>query len=100
MTRDEKGRFKKGQTGNPAGRPSREVERRYLEVMKSATTEQDWFEITQRAIKDAKRGDAQARKWLSDYLIGLPRQGIDIEATVNAPGLEDVLKMVYGQRPA
>jgi len=31
-----------------------------------------WREITMKAVEQAKRGDARARQWLSDYLIGKP----------------------------
>jgi len=30
----------------------------------------DWAAIVQRAVNDAKNGDAQARAWLSKYLVG------------------------------
>lgn len=78
MTRDEKGRFLKGETGNPAGRPPKERERRFYEITLSTVTFEDWKEIVTRAVSDAKRGDATARKWLSDYLVGVPEQHVDV----------------------
>jgi hypothetical protein len=71
--RDDKGRFKKGYKGGP-GRPKREVEEYYLAIMLDEITPDDWRAITKKAVEQAKRGDQQARKWLSDYLLGLPVQ--------------------------
>lgn len=70
MTRDDKGRFVKGNGGGP-GRPPKEREDRYREIMLNTVTFDDWKEIVQTAARQAKRGDAVARKWLSDYLVGL-----------------------------
>ena len=63
------GLFKKGQPGGP-GRPKRAVELSYLTATKSSCSLTDWAEITRRAVRDAKRGSATARRWLSDILIG------------------------------
>jgi hypothetical protein len=62
-------RFAKGKPGGP-GRPKRETERKYLNTMVGAVSLEDWAAITQRAVADAKVGDAQARSWLSKYLLG------------------------------
>jgi hypothetical protein len=72
------GQFKKGVSGNPKGRPKKEREERYYEITMSACTFADWKAIVKRAVMDAKRGDATARKWLSDYLIGSPQQRLDV----------------------
>ncbi len=71
--RDANGRFVPG-NASKGGRPARKVEESYLETMRRVVTAGDWEEITVRAIRDAKRGDTAARKWLSDYLIGSPVQ--------------------------
>ena len=68
MTRDENGRFVKGVSGNPKGRPTKEREERYYELAMTTVTYKDWQAIIKRAVNDAQRGDASARKWLSDYL--------------------------------
>jgi hypothetical protein len=33
-----------------------------------------WREIVERAVTDAKDGDAKAREWLARYLVGGPKQ--------------------------
>lgn len=77
MTRDEHGRFAKGNGGGP-GRPTKEHERRYYEITLETVTPEDWRTIVAKAVSDAKRGDAVARKWLGDYVIGPPEQRVDV----------------------
>ena len=73
MVRDKNGRFVKGNGGGP-GRPKKEREVRYYEIMQTACTFADWKAICKKATEQAKRGDSVARKWLSDYLMGAPTQ--------------------------
>lgn len=72
------GRFPKGQSGNPAGRPTKQREERYREILLSTVTFDVWAEIVSKAADQAKRGDAVARKWLADYLVGVPVQRNEI----------------------
>jgi len=72
IARDEKGRFVKGASGNPQGRLPKQTETSYLQVSESVCTFDVWREIVAKAVEQAKRGDARARQWLSDYLIGKP----------------------------
>ena len=74
--RDDNGRFVKGQTGNPKGRPKRRTEEEYLDATISRVTLKDWREIVDKAVSQAKRGDSKARAWLSDYVLGPPPQQI------------------------
>ncbi len=67
--RDKSGRFATGNPGGP-GRPRRPVEQEYLSTLNEAVTLDDWKEIVQRAIVDAKKGDAKSREWLSARLMG------------------------------
>ena len=71
LDRDERGRFVKGNNGGP-GRP-RNAEA-YLEVTRSHVTLGDWAQIIDKAVDQAKRGNAEARKWLASYVIGMPVQ--------------------------
>jgi hypothetical protein len=66
---DERGRFTVGNPGGP-GRPPRAVEREYLRALNEAVSLDDWKEVVQAAVADAKEGDAKAREWLARYLIG------------------------------
>ena len=77
MVRDTKGRFVKGHEPM-GGRPKREREVEYYRVLQTRCTPEDWNAIIDKAIADAKRGDAVARKWLADYLIGAPVQRTDV----------------------
>lgn len=70
--------FQKGQSGNPKGRPKRETEREYLDILKSVCTPDDWRKIAEAARDDAIGGDKDARKWLSDHLVGLPVQRTEL----------------------
>ena len=85
MVRDEKGRFIKGQTGNPNGRPKKEREIIYYRILEMAVTKDDWETICAKAVNDAKRGDAVARKWISDYLIGPPVQRQEVTGADGGP---------------
>jgi len=70
--RDAKGRFVKGESGNPQGRLPKEIEKTYLQVCEGVCSFDVWREIVMKAVEQAKRGDARARQWLSDYLMGKP----------------------------
>lgn len=77
VPRDDKGRWLPGtKTGSP-GRPSRAREERYYQIMMTAVTFADWEVIVKKAAEQAKRGDAVARKWLADYLVGAPIQKLE-----------------------
>lgn len=86
--RDEKGRFIKGHSGNPTGRMSKEREVKFYDLTVSAVSEEDWIGIVKTAVRLATKGDAQARKWLSDYLIGLPQQKLDL--TTNGENINSI----------
>ena len=66
---DDLGRFAPGNAGGP-GRPRRAIEREYLAVLGEAVTLDDWRQIVNQAVADAKDGDAAARTWLGKYLLG------------------------------
>jgi hypothetical protein len=84
--RDKRGRFAKGNGGGP-GRPKKKREERYLQILLNTCTFDDWKAIVKKAAEQARSGDKDARKWLSDYLIGPPVQkhavaGVDWENLV------------------
>lgn len=90
------GQFKKGQSGNPSGRPPKEREIRYMEITQSACTFKDWRLIVKKAVEQAKRGDTQARKWLADYLVGPPVQKQEVSGA-GGGALDIVLKWQDGE---
>lgn len=69
--RDDKGRFTEGNPGGP-GRPPRPTEAAYLRATSAGVTLEDWTEIVNRAVQDAKAGDGAARAFLAKYLLGSP----------------------------
>lgn len=85
MTRDEKGRFVKGTCGNPKGRGKKETEESYLQAFRDKVLPSDWAAIIARAMGDAKRGDAVARKFIADYMIGPPMQRAEITGGDGGP---------------
>ena len=72
VERDENGRLKKGTILNPNGRPKKEREERYRHILLNSVSMQDWQRIVEKARDQALKGDAVARKWLTDYFIGPP----------------------------
>jgi len=72
--RDATGRFVKGNNANPNGRPPKEREERYRDIMLTTVSFADWQRIVEKARDQALKGDAVARKFLADYFIGPPVQ--------------------------
>lgn len=71
--------WKKGMASpNPMGRMPRVVEDKYIKKLHSTTKISDWVAICSKAIEQAKDGDDKARRWISEYLIGKPLQGLDL----------------------
>lgn len=69
--------FKKGQSGNPKGRPPRKTEQAFLNATIGAVTIAAWKRITLTAVEQAEAGDDKARRWLSDYVLGKPTQHLE-----------------------
>jgi hypothetical protein len=49
-----------------------------MEITLSTVTYQDWKDIIEKAVSQAKRGNSTARKFLADYLLGPPNQRVDV----------------------
>ena len=90
--RDSRGRFTKGNTegskSRGGGRPPKEREQRYYEITVSTVNYSQWERIVRKAAQQAERGDAVARKWLADYLVGTPEQNINL---TGYPSVQDVI---------
>ena len=76
--RNDKGQFVKGVSGNPKGRNPKERELRYYDIALESVPFAQWERIVKKAALQAERGDAIARKWLADYLMGAPVQKADL----------------------
>ena len=94
MTRDENGKFVKGNGGGP-GRPKKQREEEYLKIMLSVVDPVEWKAICTKAVEQAKRGDATARKWIADYLIGPPVEKKEISGQEGGPVL---FKVIYDEK--
>jgi len=93
--RDSNGRFVKGNTaaqGSGGGRPKRSVEEKYIKALSRRVTTEEWNKIIEVAIQFAKAGDARARQWISDYLMGKPIQRME---HTGEGGGEVVFRVVY-----
>ena len=84
--RDAKGRFLKGCVANPKGRPPGKApyRRKYINALMEVLTLDKWTKVIDTAIKDAINGNGQARKWLGDYVLGLPERHVSITGTMSA----------------
>lgn len=72
--REVNGRWRKGTTGNPKGRPRRAVEATYLAVFRDAVTPDDLTEMLRAVVAKAKGGDLACLAWITKYLVGIPAQ--------------------------
>ena len=71
IDRDQRGRFAIGNSGGP-GRPKRQAEQEFLQILSERVPLDLWAEIVDRAAIDAAAGDAKARDWLSKYIMPAP----------------------------
>ena len=76
VNRNAKGQLEKGSILNPKGRQPREKEHDYLNIMLNIVTPKRWAIIVNKAADQAERGDAVARKWLADYIVGEPEHNV------------------------
>ena len=81
IIRDSKGKFVKGHSGNPSGRPKDDLvttARRILDEMKAETNTTLREEFVRKTIIDGMNGDPVARKIIWQYLQALPKQKLDV----------------------
>lgn len=85
-TRDEKGRFIKGQSGNPKGRSTFSDEEKYADVYKSKVTPNKFAEVVDQLLFLAiQRRDMNAIKLLMAYAMGQPVQKSEVSGTEGGP---------------
>jgi hypothetical protein len=76
--RNANGRFAAGWHGGP-GRPRRTVEAQYLIALRESVPLELWNKVCETAVAQAVAGDAKAREWLANYLIGRPIEAVAVE---------------------
>jgi hypothetical protein len=86
--RDGNGRFTAGCPGGP-GRPRRATELDYLIAVTEVVPPERLRRIAERAAADAEKGDAQARRWLSEYLLGRQPESLTTLAAIELAGTLD-----------
>lgn len=91
ILRDTNGRFVAGTVGGPGRRP-RQSEQEYLATMERVFSQDVWEAIAERAACDAIDGDARARQWASDYLLGRPVNMAEQPNTDATAWLAELLK--------
>jgi hypothetical protein len=76
------------------------VERDYLATLAEACPPEKWRAIVERAVTDAKDGDATARAWLAKYLIGDKPTALTELAIAEARGVtaDDELRDLAARR--
>lgn len=79
----------------------------YYDILTEVVTPDVWREICEKARDQALAGNAQARKWLGEYLIGKPRpralpqqQAAKRPITINIERFSDKQKLGSGERSA
>jgi hypothetical protein len=80
-------RFKKGETGNPSGRPkltklTEALREQLAETLPDAPEETIAESIARALIKEAKSGNVQAAREIADRTEGKPKQSIDVDLQV------------------
>lgn len=84
MKRKSNGQFAQGNKGSP-GRPSKEREVKYYEILVSEVTEDKWRNIIKTAIRQAENGDYRARDFLSDRIMGKVNNNLTLRGDKEQP---------------
>lgn len=88
---DERGKFAPGNKASP-GRPRKAVETAYLNEIFDIVTVEQWRRVVKKALTDAAKGSPEARRWLSEYIIGKPPTILELRAA-EAALLRDLLNV-------
>lgn len=88
--------WKKGQSGNPKGRPSKAVEENVTALLDSVVTPEDWAELTAVLVKLGKKGNLAAITALFDRRYGKPTERQEL---TGKDGGAQVVEIVYVNSP-
>ena len=99
--------FQKGWKGGPGRKPggdgSRTIRREYLSALVKKVPLDEWEKVCEKALEDAKAGDAHARLFLAQYLMGRPTVGLEVSGPHGDPLAMGVivpfLVKLIGRRP-
>ena len=79
------------------------MEEKYLAALYRRVSIEDWNKIIDSTVARAKAGDATARQWLSDYLLGKPVQRQEVSGPdggaidVHDSRFDAALEKVFGE---
>jgi hypothetical protein len=78
--RNAHGRFVPGWRGGPGRKPggNHALRAEYLSELSETVPLHQWHEVCRIALRQALEGDARAREWIANYLIGRPLQALEI----------------------
>ena len=74
--RDETGKFKKGQSGNPKGRPR--VADVFRDRCRDFMSDEGWEKLKSIAINGKKKDQFRALELIAAYAYGKPKQGVEL----------------------
>ena len=99
--RDEKGQFAAGNKASAGhGRPPGAKTSDLLQRMRDGISGEDWDKIWKRAVKDAAAGNTDARRWVSEYVVGKPPNILELRASEAAMLRELLQRFVAEGVPA
>lgn len=78
-----------------AGRKRRDQEEKEKEIIDKATTEEDWLQVFQAQMEEAKTGNTKAAVFVFERRFGKPRQSVDLSADT----LIDYVPTWLGKKP-
>ena len=88
--------FKKGQSGNPGGRPKEKPfsDALRMEIAAAGEDHKALRRVARALIKKAEDGEIQAIRELADRLDGKPIQAVDANVDVSTDPLAELIKYV------
>lgn len=84
-TRDKKGRFVPGVSGNPNGRPPKGHSITDMFKQMLDNTPEKKLELVEAIYNAAIAGDSAAQKMIWNYMDGMPQQKTDVSITIPRP---------------